>query len=67
MDPNLLRDQILPPDLIFAGFLDEKTTSMVLGQWLLQAHDWRCIKFVSITLKQEGHVTYGDNNRGKAP
>jgi len=22
-------------------------------------------KFVSITLKQEGHVTYGDNNRGK--
>ena len=22
-------------------------------------------KFVSITLKQEGHVTYGDNNKGK--
>jgi len=22
-------------------------------------------KFVNITLKQEGHVTYGDNNKGK--
>jgi len=22
-------------------------------------------KFVSISLKQDGHVTYGDNNKGK--
>ncbi|KAK7342390.1 hypothetical protein VNO80_25340 [Phaseolus coccineus] len=34
-------------------------------KWLLQAYDRRFFQVVNIILKQEGHVTYGDNNRGK--
>ena len=38
---------------------------MVLGQWMLQAHERDKSKFLSISFKQEGYATYGDNNKGR--
>jgi len=37
---------------------------VVYRQWMLQAYGGRCIQIHNFP-KKSGHVTYGDNNKGK--
>jgi len=60
--PKVIRGPNLSPWSILAGIFHSQEKSLVLGQWLLKAHDKIQER---ILLKHEGHVTYGNNNRGR--
>ena len=65
MGPNLLGDQTLPPDFIFCRIPWWKAS--ICGTWTVVVPNiWHEIyPSLSTSLNQEGHVTYGDNNKGK--
>jgi len=51
--------------LSIIGIFDSQETPIVFGQWLLKEHDRIQEQICEVDLKHEGHVTYGDNSKGR--